>query len=81
MTHPKDVNKRRVILDLLYPRGASFNVHVAMNMFDHNDFILKLTCLDNIMRGIMNAFDPLPCKVEVALTFKDPADCVKFGIS
>ena len=78
MTRPKDVDKRRVILDLSYPRGASLNDHVDRNRFDNRNFALKLTCIDDIVS------DPVLFKVDVARAFRnlrvDPADCIKFGI-
>ena len=84
MTRPKDVDKRRVIFDLSYPRGASLNDHVDRNRFDNRNFALKLTCIDDIVRDISNASDPVLFKVDVARAFRnlrvDPADCIKFGI-
>ena len=84
MTRPKDIHKRRVILDLSYPKGASLNDQVDRDRFDHNEFALKLTCIDDIVRDIANAADPVLFKVDVARTFRnlrvDPADCIKLGI-
>ena len=84
MTRPKDIHKRRVILDLSYPKGASLNDHVDRDRFDQNLFALKLTSIDDIVRDIANATDPVLFKVDVARAFRnlrvDPADCIKFGI-
>ena len=84
MTRPKDINKRRVILDLSYPRGASLNDQMERNKFDHSDFALKLTCVDDIVKDIANASNPVLFKVDVAHAFRnlrvDPADCIKLGI-
>ena len=84
MTRLKDVNKRRVILNLSYPRGASLNDHVDRDKFDHKDFALKLTCIDDIVKNIVNTSDPVLFKVDVARAFRnlhvDPADCIKLGI-
>ena len=81
MTHPKDVDKRRVILDLSYPGGASLYDHVDRDKFDQKHFALKLTCIDDIVRDIANASDPVLFKVDVARAFRnlqvDPADCIK----
>ena len=83
-TRPKDVDKRRVILDLSYPRGASLNDHVDRNRFDNRNFALKLTCIDDIVRDIANVSDPVLFKVDVARVSRnlcvDPADCIKFSI-
>ena len=78
MTRPKDIDKRRVILDLSYHRGASFNDHMDRDKFDHKDFALKLTCIDDIVKDIANVSDPVLCKVDLLLT--SLADCIKFGI-
>ena len=52
--------------------------------FDQKDFALKLTCIDDIVRDIANASDPVLFKVDVARAFRnlrvDPANCIKFGI-
>ena len=48
------------------------------------DFALKLTCIDDIVRDMANASDPVLFKVDVARAFRnlrvDASDCIKFGI-
>ena len=45
---------------------------------------MKLTCIDDIVRDIANASDPVLFKMDVAWAFRnlrvDPADCIKLGI-
>ena len=43
LTRPKDFDKRRVILDLSYPKGTSLNDFVTRSSFDGDDFALKLS--------------------------------------
>ena len=45
MTRPKDVDKRRIILDLSYPRGTSLNDHVDRDKFDQKNFALNFVIL------------------------------------
>ena len=71
MTRPNDVDKKRVILDLSNPRGVSLNDIVDRNKFDHNNFSLKLTCIDDIGRDIETVSNPLLFKVDVTWTFID----------
>ena len=84
LTRPKDFDKRRVILDLSYPKGTSLNDFVTRSSFDGDDFALKLTSIDNIMDDIRNTEDPMLFKVDVARALRnlcvDPADCIKLGI-
>ena len=85
MSRPKDSNKRRIILDLSYPRGNSPNDHVDRVKFDHSHFLLKFPTVDNIVHSIRNTQGfPLLFKVDVARAFRnlrvDPADGIKFGI-
>ena len=42
LTRPKDLNKRRVILNLSYPSTNSVNDNVTRNLFDGQQFLLKL---------------------------------------
>ena len=52
LTRPKDVNKRRVILNLSYPYECSVNSHVDKNSFDEYPFTLKFPTVDHIARDI-----------------------------
>ena len=85
MTHLKEVDSRRVILDLSYPKGNSLNDYVTRDSFDGTLFALKLSSIDGITENIINTEnDPVLFSVDVARTFRnlpvDPADSLKFGI-
>ena len=45
MTHPKEKKRRRVILDLSYPKGNSLNDHVPKDLFDGTLFVLKTSLI------------------------------------
>ena len=85
LTHPKDGNKRRVILDLSYPNGLSVNDKVEKFKFDGSDFDLKFSSSDNIV-DIINCVkgEVRLAKVDVVRDFRnlrvDPADALKLGI-
>ena len=85
LTRPKDLNKRRVILNLSYRYGQAVNDHVRKSEFDSTPFILKFPNIDNITQDIcdMNE-DTVLFKVDVARAFRnlrvDPADALKLGI-
>ena len=55
LTRPKDINKRRVILNLSHPYGNSVNSHVDANNFDGSLFVLKLTTVDDIVHDIVES--------------------------
>ena len=85
LTHPKDTDKRRVILNLSYPYGASVNDCVSKSHFDGRRFTLKFPMIDDIVQDILDTDDPVIFKVDVARAFRymrvDPVDTLKFGIS
>ena len=85
LTRPKDLNKRRVILDLSYPAGASVNHFVDKTLFDGSHFTLKFPTVDNIVQEIINCNDdPHLIKIDVSRAFRnlrvDPRDGLKFGL-
>ena len=71
LTRLKDFDKRRVILDLSYPKGMSLNDFVNRSSFDGNAFALKLASIDNIMEDIRNTEDPMLFKVDVSRAFRN----------
>ena len=86
LTRPKDINKRRVILNLSHPYGHSVNSHVDANRFDASPFILKFPTVDDIADDIIKSTeDTVLFKVDVARAFRnlrvDPADSLKLGIT
>ena len=85
LTRPKDIDKRRVILNLSYPYGASVNDSISKSHFDGRRFTLKFPMIDDIVQDILDTEDPVIFKIDVARAFRnlrvDPVDAVKFGIS
>ena len=85
LTRPKDGNKRRVILDLSYPKGVSVNDAVTRDRFDDLEFTLTFPTIDNIVDQIKATQGRvLLAKIDVARAFRnlrvDPADAFKFGL-
>ena len=85
MSQPKDGSRRRIILDLSYPKGNSLNYHVNRQQFDNCNFCLRFLTIDNIVESVRNTGDfPMVFKVDVTRAFcnlrVDPADGLKFGI-
>ena len=85
LTRSKDIDKRRVILNLSHPYDCSVNSHVDKDNFDGSPFILKFPTVDDIARDIIECTeDAVLFKVAVACAFGnlrvDPADSLKFGI-
>ena len=84
LTRPKDTHKRRVILNLSHPYGASVNNQVSKSHFDNRKFTLRFPGIDHIVQIILETDDPLMYKIDVARAFRnlrvDPVDVVKFGI-
>ena len=85
LTRPKDVDKRRVILNLSYPRTNSVNDRVTRDFFDGQQFLLKFPTVDNIIDQIKTTEGRvLLAKIDIARAFRnlriDPADTFKFGL-
>ena len=85
LTRPKDQGKRRVILDLSYPRGIALNDQVDRSRFDGDLFCLKFPSIDDIVQEICSHKDDVVIsKIDVARAFRnlrvDPADALKLGI-
>jgi hypothetical protein len=87
MSRPKDVDNRRIILDLSWPKspGASVNACVPDNRYLNTEFVLKLPTVDTICR-IINAFEVpvMLYKIDLARAFRqipiDPLDVAYLGI-
>ena len=85
LTRPKDIDKRRIILDLSFPNGQSLNDQVDREQFDNSKFLLKFPSIDDIVDEICrNNDDVTIAKIDVARAFRnlrvDPADALKLGI-
>ena len=85
LTRPKDIDKRRIILDLSFPNGQFLNDQVDREQFDNSKFLLKFPSIDDIVDEICrNNDDVTIAKIDVARAFRnlrvDPADALKFGI-
>ena len=52
LTRPKDANKRRIILKLSYPAGASLNDAIIKDSFDGLPFTLRFCSVDHISQSI-----------------------------
>ena len=86
LTRLKDLDKRRVTLNICYPKGGSLNVNVDKLHFDGKEFILKFPTMDDIYEEIRsNPNEVLLSKIDISTAFRnlrvDPGDGLKFGIS
>ena len=86
LTRPKDTDKRRVILNLSYPKGQSLNDNVDKQLFDGKRFTLKFPTIDDICNEIgKNPNEILMSKIDISRAFRnlriDPGDALKFGLS
>ena len=85
LTRPKDIDKRRVILNLSYPHGCSLNDNVDKLYFDGKRFALKFPSIDDIVHEFSKySIEVLISKIHISRAFRnlrvDPADAIKFGI-
>ena len=85
LTRPKDMGKRRVILNLSYPYGNSHNDKVNKSQFDQTIFMLKCPLVDDIVQKILDTpGEVYLSKTDVTRAFRNlrvnPADALKFGI-
>ena len=53
LTRPKDGDKRRVIMDLSYPKGNSVNYFVDKDAFNGTQFTLHFPTVDDIADDII----------------------------
>ena len=86
LTRPKDLDNRRVILNLSYPKGGSLNDNIDKLHFDAKEYILKFPTIDDICEEFCsNPSEVLLSKIDVSRAFcnlrVDPCDALKFGIS
>ena len=87
LSHPKDGSKRRIILNLSHPHGASVNDNVSKEAFNNNKFTLKFPTIDSIINSVktFSDLDRVLYKIDVARAFHnlrvDLVDAVKLGIS
>ena len=86
LTRPKDVNKRRVILNLSHIKDNSLNSHVGADNYDSSPFILKFPTVDDIADKIVRSTeDTVLFKVDIECAFRNlrvnPAHSLKCGIS
>ena len=85
LTRPKDNGRRRVILDLSFPKGASVNDAVVRESFDGTTFRLKFPTVDDILDKVRAIGGRVMLsKIDVARAFRnlrvDPVDAFRFGI-
>ena len=84
LTRPKPPDKRRVIVDLSFPRGASVNDSIDSKLFDGHEFKLKLPTMDHIINSCKGLKDPVIAKIDISRAFRnirvDPADAMKLGL-
>ena len=85
LTRPKYGDKRRVIIDLSYPKGNAVNDFVNRDALDGTEFTLRFPTIDDIANDIIGCMDdPVLFNIDVACAFHnlrvDPADSLKFGI-
>ena len=85
LTRPKDIDKRRVILDLSFPPGGSLNDHVDRECFDASAFSLRFPSIDTIVHEISKYGDDVTlAKIDIERAFRnlrvEPADAMKLGI-
>ena len=57
LTRPKDGSKRRVIMDLSYPKGNAVNDFVEKDAFDGTQFTLRFPTVDDIADDIIACRD------------------------
>ena len=84
LSRPKEGGKRRIIMNLSFPQGASLNDAVDRDHYDGIPFKLKFPTLDNIVEAIIQCDDPFISKIDIARAFRqlpiDPRDALKLGI-
>ena len=70
LTRPKDGNKRRVIIDLSYPKSNAVNDFVDKDAFDGTQFTLRFPTIDAIANNIFGCIDdPVLFKIDITHAF------------
>ena len=72
LTRPKNRNKRRVILNLSYPTGASLNDAITRDFFVNKAFTLRFPTIGDIVDKIRHTEGPvILAKIDVARAFRN----------
>ena len=72
LTRPKDGSKRRVIMDLSYPKGNAVNDFVDKDVFADTQFTLRFPTIDDIAEDIITyRDDPVLFKIDAARAFRN----------
>ena len=83
MTRPKDINKRRVIVDLSFGDDAVNNL-TDRECYEGIPFRLQLPTIDHVLEQILSLENPEPVKADISWAFRnvpiDPGDTIKCGI-
>ena len=84
MTRPKPDGSRRIIIDLLWPKGTGVNNRIADNEFD-SPCALKYPTIDNVVQAIVDiGEDALLFKVDLQRAYRnlrtDPRDLSVLGL-
>ena len=85
MSHPKDNNKRCIILDLSYGDHESINGNMERGKYDGQPYTLTLPSLDYLIRDILDCRGkPKLIKIDISRAFRnvpiDPGDALKLGM-
>ena len=86
LSRPKPNASRRIIVDLSWPKGHSVNSAIEDNCFDDQDYILKYTSVDDILKDINRiGKDAYLFKIDISRAFRnlrlDPKDYDVMGVT
>ena len=84
MTRPKDIVKRRVIVDLSYG-DDSVNGSTDRELYEGEPFQLQLQTVDHVLDQLLQLKDPRLVKADISRAFRnvpvDPRDAIKCGVA
>ena len=84
MTRPKDITKRRVIVDLSYGDISVIGM-TDKETYEGIHFQLQLPTLDHVLNQILHLKNPRLIKADISWAFRnvpvDPGDAIKCGIA
>ena len=84
LTRYKDIENRRVIVDLSFDRVNSVNGNTMRDVYEGVDFDLNLPTIDHVVDQILQCRDPVLMKVDISRAFRniriDPRDAIKLII-
>ena len=69
LTRYKDIDNRRVIVDLSFDSCNSVNGNTMKDVYEGVNFVLNLPTIDHVVNQILHCKDPVLMKVDISRVY------------